>query len=107
MAFAEYAKYDGLGLAELVATKKVKPSELVDEAIARAERLNPKLNFVVFADYARARAAAKTKLKGPFAGVPFFLKDIMAGAEGMPTRQGARFIPALKPDHDSILAARF
>jgi amidase len=107
MAFAEYAKYDGLGLAELVAKKKVKPVELVDEAIARAERLNPKLNFVVFADYARARATAKGKLKGPFAGVPFFLKDIMATAEGMPTRQAARFIPALKPDHDSTLTARF
>jgi amidase len=107
MAFAEYAKYDGLGLAELVAKKKVKASELVDEAIARAQRLNPKLNFVVFADYARARAAAKGKLKGPFAGVPFFLKDIMATAEGMPTRQAARFIPAMKPDHDSTLTARF
>jgi amidase len=107
MAFAEYAKYDGLGLAELVAKKKVKPVELVDEAIARAERLNPKLNFVVFADYARARAAAKGKLKGPFAGVPFFLKDILAVAEGMPTRQGARFFPNVPADHDSILTARF
>lgn len=107
MAFAEYAKYDGLGLAELVARKKIKASELVDEAIARAERLNPKLNFVVFEDYARARAAAKGKLKGPFAGVPFFLKDILAPAEGMPTRQAARFIPVTKPDHDSTLTARF
>lgn len=107
MAFADYAKYDGLGLAELVAKKKVKPSELVDEAIARAQRLNPKLNFVVFEDYARARETAKAKLKGPFAGVPFFLKDIMATAEGMPTRQAARFIPPIKPDHDSILTARF
>ena len=107
MPFAEYAKYDGLGLAELVAKKKIKASELVDEAIARAERLNPKLNFVVFADYARARATAKGKLKGPFAGVPFFLKDILAVAEGMPTRQGARFFPNVPSDHDSVLVAKF
>ena len=107
MAFAEYAKYDGLGLAELVAKKKVKPGELVEEAIARAERLNPKLNFVVFEAYDRARAAAKGKLKGPFAGVPFFLKDILALAEGMPTRQGARFFPNVPSDHDSVLVAKF
>ncbi|HXL98746.1 MAG TPA: amidase family protein [Rhizomicrobium sp.] len=108
MAIGDYAQYDGLGLAELVAKKKVKPIELVDEAIARAERLNPKLNFVVFKDYERARDAAKGKLpKGRFAGVPFFLKDIFAFATGMPTRQAARFIPALPSDHDSLLTTRF
>jgi amidase len=59
MAFTEYADYDGLGLAELVRNKDVKPSELIEEAIGRAEKLNPRLNCVVFADYDRARAAAK------------------------------------------------
>jgi amidase len=108
MAIAEYAKYDGLGLAELVAKKKVKPVELVDEAIARSERLNPKLNFLVFKAYEQARDAAKGKVsKGAFAGVPFFLKDIFAFAKGMPTRQAARFIPAIPSDHDSVMTARF
>jgi amidase len=108
MAFAEYAKYDGLGLAELVRKKKIKPLELVDEAISRAEALNPKLNFVIFKDYERARDAAKGKLpKGPFTGVPFFLKDIFAYAQGMPTRQAARFIPSIPWPHDCLLTARF
>jgi len=104
----EYAQYDGLGLAELVAKKKVKPVELLDEAIARAERLNPVLNAIIFKDYERARDAAKGKLpKGPFAGVPFLLKDILAFAEGMPTRQGAQFIPPIPWPHDSFLVAKF
>jgi amidase len=108
MAFAEYANYDGLGLAELVRKKKITPGELVDEAISRAEALNPSLNFVVFKDYERARDAAKGKLpKGPFSGVPFFLKDIFAFAQGMPTRQAARFIPPIHWPHDSLLTARF
>jgi amidase len=108
MAFAEYAKYDGLGLAALVAKKKIKPIELLDEAIARAEALNPKLNAIVYKDYDRARAAAKGKLpKGAFSGVPFLLKDIFALAEGMPTRQAARFFPPIPWPHDSILTARF
>ena len=79
MGFSEYGKYDGLGLAALVAKKKVKASELLDEAIARAERLNPKLNAIIYKDYDNARARAKGKLRGPFAGVPFLLKEKRPG----------------------------
>ncbi len=108
MRFAEYARYDGLGLAALVAKKKVQPIELLDEAIARAEELNPKLNAVVYKDYERAREKAKGKLpKGPFTGVPFLLKDIFALAEGVPTRQASRFFPPIPWPHDSELTARF
>ncbi len=108
VAISEYVELDGIGLAELVTSKKVKPSELVEEAIARAEAVNPKLNAVVFADYERARATALSRLpKGAFTGVPFFLKDIFAFAEGMPTRQACRFMPAFPSDHDSLLTARF
>ncbi len=103
-----YADYDGLGLAELVAKKKVKPIELVEEAIARAERSQPKLNAIVFRDYDRARDAARGRLpNGPFRGVPFFLKDIFAIAEGMPTRQACRFMPPIPSDHDSVLVTRY
>src|SRR5208282_422699 len=104
MAIAEYADFDGLGLAQLVRNKDVKPIELVEEAIARSEKLNPKLNFVVFRDYERARTAARGDLpKGAFSGVPFYLKDIFAFAEGMPTRQAARFMPSIPWPHDSLL----
>ncbi len=108
MPIIEYSEFDGVGLAGLVARKKVKPSELVEEAITRAEALNPKLNAVVFADYEKARAVARSRLpKGPFTGVPFFLKDIFGFAEGMPTRQACPFVPPLPSDHDSLLTSRF
>jgi amidase len=108
MAFAEYDRYDALGLAGLIAKKKISAREAVDEAIARAERLNPKLNAIVFADYERARDTAKGKLpKGPFAGVPILLKDMRAGAKGMPTRNGSRYMPKMLADHDSTLVARY
>ena len=35
MAFPEYTRYDGLGLAELVRTRQVSPLELVEAALAR------------------------------------------------------------------------
>ena len=44
MAFSEYSKYDGLGLAELVRKKKVSPGELVEEAVARIQTYNPNRN---------------------------------------------------------------
>ncbi len=56
--FSEYDKYDGLGLAELVRKKEVKPSELVEEAISRIERLNPQVNAVIYKMYELARKTA-------------------------------------------------
>ena len=47
--FAEYESYDAIGLADLVRRKEVTPEELLAEALARTERLNPKLNAVVHA----------------------------------------------------------
>ncbi|MEI9886354.1 MAG: amidase family protein [Rhizomicrobium sp.] len=56
------------------------PLELLEEAIDRAERHNPKLNAIVYKAYDEARAAAKGKLPdGPFKGVPFLIKDISMG----------------------------
>jgi amidase len=108
MSFTEYAKYDGLGLAELVAQKKITPLEIIDEAIARAEKLNPALNAIVYKDFERARDAAKNgPAEGPFRGIPTLLKDMRAGATGMPTRSGSRMTPAVPADHDSTLVARY
>ena len=62
MAFTEYADHDGLGLAALVKTGQVSPSELVEAAIERIERHNPTLNAVVHKAYDEARKVAA----GPF-----------------------------------------
>ncbi len=47
MAFTDYGNYDALGLAELVRRRQVTPAELVEAAIARAERVNPRLGAIV------------------------------------------------------------
>ena len=108
MSFAEYAAYDGLGLAKLVKDKKVKAIELVDAAIERIERHNAKLNAVIWTMFDRARAAAKKRLPdGPFKGVPFLLKDILGFMEGTPCRQGSAFIPATPSPHNATLTNRY
>jgi amidase len=107
MGFPEYSNYDGLGLAELVRKKKVKPIELVEAAIERIERHNQKLNAVVFKAYDDARARTQTKLSGAFAGVPMLLKDILGYKKGWPNRDGARFVAATPSSYTSTLVTRF
>ena len=107
-SFGDYAKYDGLGLAELMRKKEVKPSELVEEAISRIERLNPQVNAVIHKMYEQARKAADGDLPdGPFKGVPFLLKDLMACYAGVPLTNGSKFFKDFVPDHDSELVKRF
>ncbi len=106
--FTEYDSYDGLGLAELVRRGQITPLELVEEAIARIEAVNPRINAVIHKFYDDARAQAKGKLPdGPFAGVPFLLKDLAAALAGKPLESGTRFYKGWKPDRNSELVNRF
>ena len=88
----EVAWLDATAQAELVRTKEVSPAELVDEAITRIEKLNPRLNAVIHELFDRARAEAASDLPdGPFRGVPFLLKDLAAELAGTPLNEGLSF----------------
>jgi amidase/6-aminohexanoate-cyclic-dimer hydrolase len=84
--------HDALGLAELVRTKQVSPTELLDAAIARTETTNPRYNFLAreHYDYAR-KAIARGLPQGPFTGVPWLVKDLNTYIAGEITGQGSRF----------------
>ncbi len=108
MSFAEYADYDGLGLAELVRTKDVTPSELLEAAIERIERNNGKLNAVVYKGYDEARGVAAGALPdGPFKGVPFLIKDLGVRVKGWPRTSASRFAQIDADDEDSELITRY
>jgi amidase len=110
MAFAEYAEYDGLGLASLVAKRHVTALELADEAIARIEKHNPRLNAVIYKMYDQGRETARQLAgagEGRFRGVPFLLKDILGNYAGVPTAAGARFLLDLPTIQDDTLVTRF
>lgn len=65
--------------------------ELMEATIARAETLQPRLGFIVNSDFDRALAKARAGGQtGPFAGVPFLVKDL-DNYVGMPTRSGSRW----------------
>lgn len=103
----DFAFLDATAQAELVRRREVKAVELVDAAIERIERLNPTLNAVVTPMYEQARAAATAELPdGPFAGVPFLLKDLLASYRGVRMTSGSTFQRDFVPDHDSELVVR-
>ncbi|MGB5811786.1 MAG: amidase [Polyangiales bacterium] len=106
--FAEYDEYDAMGLAELVRTGQLQSQELVEECIARIERVNPRINGVVRPLYARARDQAAAPLsKGPFAGVPFLVKDLIQCIPGVPTEQGSVFWRGWTPQAETNLYQRW
>lgn len=108
MGFADYAEYDGLGLAGLVKRGEVNPAELVEAAIERIERHNGVLGAVVHKAYDEARQTAAGDLPdGPFKGVPFLIKDLGAQVKGWPRTSGSRFAQTPADTTDSELVRRY
>src|SRR5215510_1737548 len=90
--FADYERYDALGLADLVKRRQVSPAELLEAAIERVEARNPQVNAVVMKLYDLGRQAIAAGLPdGPFTGVPFLMKDLTASIAGVRMTRGSRF----------------
>src|SRR5215813_9766244 len=102
MNLAEYASHDGLGLADLVRRKEVTPRELCQLALKAVDRLNPQLNAVIetFPERIDSMPAA-----GPFAGVPFLVKDFPIEA-GVKAEMGSQLAAGFAPARDSELMMR-
>ncbi len=81
---------DATDQAALVASGEVSPSELLEAAIERIERIDPTLNAVVIRwfDHARETAASADLPNGPFRGVPFLIKDLFANYAGQRISNG-------------------
>jgi len=103
----DYEHYDGLGLAELVARGEVTALELLESALERLEK-HRELGAVPIQmiDEAR-RTIANGVPDGPFAGVPFLLKDLHVLYEGAPTTFGSSLFVDFVADHDSELVTRY
>src|SRR5580698_10397345 len=100
MDFDEYRSYDATGLAELVANKDVSAAELLAVARERAAAVNPTLNAII----RDVPATATEDLTGPFAGVPFLIKDLGQDYAGLPSSQGSRALKTRPiPEHSTIV----
>ncbi len=104
----DLAAHDATGQAELVRRGEVAAHELVDAAIDRIEELDPALNAVVVRLYDQARAAVPAAAAGggPFACVPFLVKDLVQEIEGTPFTEGSRFLRGTVSSYTSELVNR-
>jgi amidase len=80
---------DAVGVAEKIRNKEFTALEAVESAIARAEKLQPQLNFMVTDMFANARATAANPRQGILAGAPTLIKDLL-DIKGFPTKFGSR-----------------
>src|SRR4028119_1479790 len=101
-----YLELDATDLASLVQRRDVTPAELVEVAITRLEHAEPKLSGMMERAFDKARKEASGPLHGPFAGVPFLLKDNMHVASGIPYHNGSRIWRGWVPPRDGELARR-
>jgi amidase len=100
---------DATAVAARIRNGEITAAEALEAAIARAERVNPQLNFIASPMYDAARERAQMSLSGPFAGVPTLIKDLLP-VTGWPTKYGsrafARFVPTEQsPYADALFAA--
>ena len=104
----DYSSHDGTALAQFVRRGDVSVPELVEAAIARVERLDRRINAVVYRDFDRAREMAAGPLPdGPFTGVPFLVKDLGISVAGWPCTSGSRFCAEVVDREDSGLTRRY
>jgi amidase len=104
----DLAPLDATAQAELVARGELTARDLVDAAIERIERVDGRLNAVIHRRFERARDEAPAA-RGPFAGVPFLVKDAVCHTAGDPFHAGMRVLKdaGWTEPADTWLAARF
>ena len=97
---------DAVEIARRIEAREIHPSEAVEAAIARAERVDPSLNAIATPLFDHAREEAERPRGGLFAGVPSFVKDTDAVA-GSPVLYGSRGLPRKPADKTSAFAKQF
>jgi amidase len=104
MNIAEYAQFDALGLAELVAKKDVTPTELALTAAKAITVANPSINAVVetYADRIDG-LDEKTLGAGPFRGVPLLIKDVLGHEKGRKIEFGSRLCKGMTTEVGTYL----
>lgn len=107
MTFDEYRSHDALGLAALIRSGQVSRREVLDAMRQRLDAVNPQVNAVtVLHEPALDERAPVQGADGPFAGVPYFIKDLHAPVKDIALTHGSRFFQGQVFDFDAEVVAR-
>lgn len=98
----DYQWLDATVQADLVRRREVKPSELAEAALARIKRVNPALNAIITPFH-----PPPANPDGPFAGVPFLVKDLAIEVAGTRFTEGSRWLADVVSTSDQELTLRY
>ena len=104
MDLTEYAALDAVGLSAALGSGAVSAAEVESLARRAVDAVNPDLNALAQPLFDPALAHEAT---GPFAGVPFLIKDSGPFARGVRFALGSRSIQGAVAEVDHELMARF
>jgi amidase len=108
MDLTEYAGYDALGIAELIAKRQVSPKEMAETAMRAIEAKNNDVNAVVETYPDRIEGLDDKRLGGgPFRGVPFLIKDVFGHEAGRRIEFGSRLCKGMVAESDTHVAELF
>ena len=108
MNWDEWSRHDAVGLAALVRSGQVTAQELAAQAAAGIAKINPELSAVVevFDDLVTNPFKDGTNPQGPFAGVPFLMKDLGPSLKGRLQEMGSLFMRGNRPTADAFLTGQ-
>ncbi len=100
-------------LADLIRTRRLSPTELMEATLARIDAINPAINAFVQLDAERALAEARAQTErlahgedlGPLGGLPLGVKEL-ENAEGFRSTSASRVFEQRLPEHDDLHVER-
>jgi len=108
LSWDEWSRHDGVALAERVRAGELTATELAAQAAAGVGKVNPELCGVVelFDDAIASPAANDIDLDGPFAGLPFLMKDLGPTMKGRLQEMGSLLMRGHRPADDAFLTTK-
>jgi amidase len=105
MSWKEWAEHDGVALAARIAKGELTAAELAAQAAAAIAKVDPPLSAVVevFDDAVADPATDGTALDGPFAGIPFLMKDLGPTMKGRLQEMGSRYMAGNRATADTFM----
>ena len=109
MSWDEWTRHDGTALAARVRSGELTAAELAAQAAAGIARVNPALAGVVevFEDAIADPAGNGANPDGPFAGLPFLMKDLGPTMKGRLQEMGSLIMRGNRATSDSFLTGKF
>ena len=108
MSWGEWAQHDGVALAARVRKGELTAKELASQASAGIAKVDPALSGVVevFEDAILDPGHDGANLAGPFAGLPFLMKDLGPTMKGRLQEMGSLLMRGNRATADTFMTRK-